>query len=475
MADIATEAGQALFLEWIGRYQYDPVLFVREALGVEPYPKQREILEAYGRGERKMSAKSGHGVGKSAVASWIAVHHILTRFPQKTVVTAPSSSQLYDALFAEIKHWIRRLPPPVQQLLEIKADAITLKAAPESSFISARTSRADQPEAMQGVHSDNVLLIGDEASGIAESVFEASIGSMSGENATTLLLGNPNHSSGFFYRTHTDLRGDWWTITISCVDAPGVSPAYIEDVRKRYGEQSNAFRVRVLGEFPLSDDDTVIPYEMLESAMLRDVRPTTAQPAVWGVDVARMGKDRSALAKRRGNALLEPVKTFRQMDTMQLVGAIKAEYDDCYAPDRPLEINVDAIGIGAGVADRLAELGLPARSINVSEHAALRERYRNLRAELWFTAREWFARRDASIPKDETLVNELALVKFKYTANGKLQIESKEDIKKRGFDSPDVADAFIMTFAGDALTVLYGHGPGRGWGRPIRRNLKGIV
>lgn len=418
---------------------------------------------------------SGHGVGKSAVASWIATHHLLTRYPQKTVVTAPSSPQLFDVLFAEIKAWIGRMKPELQALVEVKGERIELKARPETSFITARTSRPDQPEAIAGIHSENVLILADEASGIPEKVFEAGSGSMSGHTATTLLLGNPVRSSGLFFDTHHKLKDKWWTIRVSCEDSPRVSKDYIDDMRTRYGERSNAFRVRVLGLFPLADDDTVIPWDLVESAQNREVQANPRAPIVWGLDVARFGNDATALVKRQANVVFEVPRTWRALDTMQTAGRIMAEWEATSPDARPVEILVDVIGIGAGVCDRLRELGLPARGVNVSESPAMGDRFRNLRAELWWQAREWLGKLDCRLPQAEGLAKELVTPKYSITPTGKIQVESKDDMKKRGFESPNEADAFILTFAGAAATSTHGPAGSLSWAKPIIRALKGTA
>ena len=187
------------FIEFALRYRNDPVLFVREVLNTEPDVWQVEFLNHIAAGNRRISVRSGHGVGKSTASAWAMVWYLFLRFPVKIVVTAPTSSQLYDALFAELKRWVKQLPPMLQDQLDVKQDRVEVKEAPNEAFISARTSRAEQPEALQGVHSDNVMLVADEASGIPEAVFEAAAGSMSGHKAVTLLLGNPVRSTGFFY------------------------------------------------------------------------------------------------------------------------------------------------------------------------------------------------------------------------------------------------------------------------------------
>jgi phage terminase large subunit len=459
------------FAEFLRDYGSDSVRFVQEVLGVTPDPWQVTILRWYDAKERRISVRSGHGVGKSTVIAWILIHHQITRLPQKSVVTAPTSAQLFDALFAEMKTWILRLPKPLQLLLEVKQDRVALKSAPDESFISARTSRAEQPEALQGVHSEHVLLVADEASGVPEKVFEAAAGSMSGEHATTILLGNPVRGSGFFYDTHHRLSNTWKTLRVSCHDSPRVSKAFIADMAARYGEESNAYRIRVLGEFPLTDDDTVISLELVEAAVRRDVTQNPSAPIVWGVDVARFGGDSNALAKRQANVLLEPIRLWKGRDLMQSTGLIKAEWDACEIKDRPAEILVDSIGLGAGVVDRLRELNLPCRGINVSESPAMGETYANLRAELWFKARQWLSARDCSLPEDEELRACLVTPKYKFTSSGKIQIESKEDMKKRGLPSPDAADAFVLTLASDAAIGIHGRDYASNWAKPLKRGL----
>jgi hypothetical protein len=294
---------------------------------------------------------------------------------------------------------------------------------------------------------------------------------MSGHNAVTLLLGNPVRSSGFFYDTHTRLSDEWTTFQVACTDSPRVSDEYVKEMAMRYGEDSNVYRIRVIGEFPKGDDDTVIAMDLLESALNRDVAPSDYAPMIWGLDVARFGSDRSALCKRQGNAVTESIKTWKNLDLMQLTGAVVAEYQALAPSQQPKEILVDSIGLGAGVVDRLRELGLPARGINVSESPAMGGTYRNLKAELWYRARAWLEARDCKMPKDDVLISELATVRYSFTSNGKIAIEGKDEIRRRGLPSPDKADAFVLTFASDAIAGMYGSTGSSKWSQPLRRNL----
>lgn len=460
--------------EFVETYQNDPVKFVQEMLGAEPFDYQKEFLREVASPTRRLSVKSGHGTGKSTTASWAMLWFLLLKYPCKVVVTAPTSSQLFDAMFAELKRWIKELPREIQGLLNVKSDRVELVAAPAEAFISCRTARAENAgEALAGVHSDNVLLVIDEASGVPEVVFEASAGSMSSVNATTVMLSNPTRSSGTFFESHNRMRHSWWTRTWSCEDSPLVADEFIDEMRERYGETSSAFLVRVMGEFPLADDDTIIPFHLVESAQHRDIEESPETSQIWGLDVARMGSDKTALCKRTGSVVTD-IKSWGGLDLMQTVGRVKAEYDalEVWEQDN-LEILIDSIGQGAGVFDRCQELGMPVRAVNVSESPSMKETYLNLRAELWFRMKAWLENRTCKIPQNDRLLSELTSLKYTFTSSGKIKAESKQELKKRGFNSPDLADSLALTFASDPATAMSGaFKPFRG---ELRRNLQGIA
>lgn len=439
------------FLTAIDRYSRAPIAFVREVLHAEPDPWQLEALRAIAKGHTRISIRSGHGVGKSCFAAWVITWFANTRAPFKSAVTAPSSPQLFDVLWPETLKWFGKLPTGWRDLWDITADHIRLKADKEF-FITARTSRSDQPEAMAGLHSTHVLLVADEASGIPEAVFEAAGGSMSSAGAVTLLIGNPTRNTGYFWRSHNIERDRWYTMTVSCHDSARVSRSYIDEMARRYGEDSNAYRVRVLGQFPTADDDTLIAAELVDGAMTRDVPLDLTQPMLWGVDVARFGQDSSCLIKRCGYVVTEPPRRWRNIDTMQLAGAIKAEYDTSIS-SQPKLIVIDTIGVGAGVADRLHEQGLPVLGINVSEVPSQKVRFRRLRDELYVRMKEWLETRRVKLPKDDQLRDDLCGPRFTFTSEGKLQVESKEKMRSRGLPSPDASDALMLTLAEAALMV----------------------
>jgi hypothetical protein len=189
---------------------------------------------------------------------------------------------------------------------------------------------------------------------------------------------------------------------------------------------------------------------LAESAVTRDVDPVGEE--IWGLDVARFGDDRTALAKRRGNVCTEPVKWWRNKDLMQITGLVMNEYKE--AKIKPIVIFVDVIGFGAGVVDRLAEQDIPVQGINVAELPAFGEKFMRMRDELWWEAREWLRKMDCKLPDDGALIAELTLPTYAYTSSGKIKAEGKDEIKKRTAKtasslgkSPDLADAFCLTFS----------------------------
>jgi hypothetical protein len=452
------------------------IAFVEDILQDTPDDNQKKLLRAIARGERRVAVRSGHGVGKTTVLAWAIVWHLTVKFPQKTVCTAPTKNQLYDALAAETSAKINKLPVWLKSLFDVKVEEITLLTAPKESFVAFNTSRADTPEAMAGVHSDNVLLIVDEASGVPEPVFEAAIGSMSGHHAVTVLAGNPVRTAGMFFNVFNkkEVSETWFKLHIPCLGHPRVAPDFVDEVIRRYGKDSNAYRVRVLGEFPKGDLNTVISRELAVAAMHRDVAAQLVQE-VWGLDVARFGDDSTALARRRGNVLTRRVEIKQGWDMMQVSGWVKSEWDKCLLSERPCSINIDVIGLGAGVVDRLNELGLPAYGVNVSEKSAIfSDKYTNLRAEVWWTGREWLERLDCSLNGDEELMDELCGPTYTFTSSGKIKIESKDDMKKRGIPSPNRADAFLLTLATEAISIQHGSASPSGRTRdrePLKRYI----
>lgn len=444
----AVVVDQLLFLK------QNPTYFVRKIIGGEPTPWQEEALD-YLALHDKLAIRSGHGVGKSAFMAWVALWWMSTHYPCKIACTAPSAHQLEDVLWAEIRLWHRKMNPAFSSQIKISGDRMELVGSPES-FAVARTSRKEQPEALQGFHAEYMLFLIDEASGVPDNIFEVAEGALSTPGAKVIMAANPTRTSGYFFDAFHKDRELWMLMHIPyCKEnAHQFNPNYARSIATRYGADSNVYRVRVEGNFPKADDDSLIAFELMELALDRDVEATNVE-VVWGVDVARFGSNRSVIAKRKGNVQLGKAQWRQGLDTQQVARWVIDEYEACTDDERPSRIYVDAIGVGAGVVDRLREEHLPAIGINVAESPSSKEEFFKLRDELYWKVREWFEARNCKI-NDEDLMKELLVIHYAIPdASRKIKVEGKDDIKKRtsrdghGTDgwSPDIADAWMLTFA----------------------------
>lgn len=416
----------------------------------------------------RLAVASGRGIGKSALVSWLILWMLSTRLGSTIIVTANTEQQLRSRTWAELgkwltlainNHWYTKTATTIkpESWFEeaLKRD---LKIDTGYYYAQAQLWSEENPDAFAGIHSSyGVCLIMDEASGIPSPIYSVSEGFFTEptENRFWFTFSNPRRNNGPFYDSFTSKRKFWNLEQIDSRTVEGTDQKLFQQMLEQYGEDSTVARVEVRGEFPNADDDSVIPIELCRAAIDRDVALTTKAPIVWGLDVARFGGDNSALCIRQGNTVFE-IKTFKSMDLMQLCGAVKNLYDDCTPIEQPQEILIDVIGLGSGVVDRLAEQNLPVRGINVSEAPSSKKNYLNLRAELWFGMKDWLGQRNCRLPNDDELVSELAAPSYKYTSTGKIKIESKDEMKKRGIKSPDKADALALTMGSSAASFSGG-------------------
>lgn len=429
----------------------DRVGFVKYIIGVTPTNQQGDALRDLDKRDH-VAIKSGHGGGKSTVEVWCINHYIMTRPFPKIPCTAPSKHQLYDVLWAELSKWHRHMMSHgdagrmFASQYEWTKEKFFHRDHPNEWFASARTATKENPEALQGIHADYVLRVIDEASGVPEPIFEVSDGAHGRIETKEIMGANPTRLSGSFYDAFHKLRREYGVHTWNILESSIAPPKYAPRMERKYGKDSNIYRVRVLGEFPLRDGDSFIPYDLAEDAYKRDIEDQKGKPKVIGVDVARFGNDETVIAIRQGDEI-KPVHQLRNKGTMEVAGYVARLANE----EKPVQaIYVDVIGIGAGVYDRLEELGFPVISINVSESPAIDSlKYKRLRDELWGNTRDWLEARRGRIAdnEDRDLIGQLTTPKYRITSDGKIQIESKDDMRRRGLASPNMADAVNMTFA----------------------------
>ena len=448
--------------ESIPLWQENPEIFFREVLQFEPDDWQREAANDLAHNP-KVSIKSGQGVGKTGLEAAIFLWFI-TCFPYPRIVaTASTKQQLHDVLWSEISKWMSR-SPLLSQLLKWTKTYVYMVGNEKRWFGVART--ATKPENMQGFHEDNMLFIVDEASGVADPIMEAILGTLSGANNKLLMCGNPTKTSGTFYDSHTRDRALYKCHTVSSVDSIRTNKENIESLIKKYGWESNVVRVRVRGEFPNQEDDVFISLSIIEQcgSKLYELDEGKGMPyIIFGVDVARFGDDETIIY-RNVKGKLKIVKNRRGQDLMKTVGDIVVQYKKVIKefPDYKgrIYVNIDDTGLGGGVTDRLREVKREQKlhrlyviPINAAEKIETdtkdgkdaAEHYNNLTTHMWAVIKELLENKDIEIANDDETFAQLSTRKYFLSSNGKLELESKKEMKKRGLDSPDRGDAAALS------------------------------
>ncbi|WP_220031487.1 terminase B [Paenibacillus sp. S25] len=450
----------AAFKKRMPVYRKSPKTFFKEILNFSP-DKWQESVSADIAKHRFVSVRSGQGVGKTALEAAISLW-FLCCFPfPRVVCTAPTRQQLNDVLWAEISKW-QSQSPILKRILKWTKTKIYMKNYEERWFATART--ATKPENMQGFHEDYMLFIVDEASGVDDRIMAAIFGTLSGDYNKLFMCGNPTKTSGFFFDSHNRDREIYRTHRVSCLNSPRTSKENIEMLKAKYGEGSDVWRVRVLGEFPRGESDTFIALEAAEFAKDEVKIEPSGTKLFVGVDVARFGDDETTMYARMGGKVVKTHFHHKQ-DTMTTTGWVLRLVDDVkteYSEVDEVEIRIDDSGIGGAVTDRMNEIneekGLGYTIIPVNNGSAAEDgHYGNLVAEQWGHIKEMLEANmsnyvlgkpgDLQLPDDEKLITQLTSRKWRMGSNGKIFLERKEDMKKRGLQSPDRADAFVLAFA----------------------------
>lgn len=440
------------------QYQGDPVAFTRDCINWRPGEALAEYQEAaladlpvYGR----VTVRGPHGLGKSALMSWAMLWFALTRDGEdwKIPSTASAWRQLTKFLWPELRKWARRLHwdkvgrEPFSERNELLSLSIKLDTGEAFALAS------DNSAMIEGAHARHLMYVFDESKVIPNATWDSAEGAFSTGEAYWMACSTPGEPQGRFYEIHRRAPGfeDWKVhhVTLEqAIKAGRINEEWAEQRRKQWGEGSAVYQNRVLGEFATSDEEGVIPLGLVEAANERwhelnesgDWDPFTCV----GVDVGR-GGDKSVLALRHGWAIRD-LRRDSQRNTMAVTGkaaGVLRKYDG-YAI-------VDVIGVGAGVVDRLREMGLDVRSFNAGERTDLTDDtgelgFADKRSAAWWTMREILENEPIALPPDDRLTGDLTAPKWSVRSGGKIKVESKEDVKKRIGRSTDDGDAVIQAF-----------------------------
>lgn len=460
-----TQAKMAeVFHKKVKSYQADPVLFAKEVIGYEPDDWQADTLKDLADPTvRRVSVRSGQGVGKTATEA-VALMWFLTCFPfARVVATAPTRQQLNDVLWSEIAKWQAK-SPLLNVILKWTKTYIYMAGMEKRWFAVART--ATKPENMQGFHEENMLFIVDEASGVAEPIMEAVLGTLSGPNNKLLMCGNPTKTSGTFYDSHTNprMRPLYRTRCVSSRDVERTDKENIEMLERRYGKESNVVRVRVDGEFPLQEDDVFIPISLVMRAINTDYTPRPEPLSIQiGCDVARFGDDKTVIGFRVDEKV-EFYQKIRGQDTQKTADKLielGEKLIERYNFKSPVPICVDDGGVGGGVVDRLSRIKQndPARFwwlhvMRIQFGKRIKHKhYHDSTTYMMGVLRKLLEETEDDgkpkpveiiLPDDDDLIGQLSCRKYSMTDQSKQKIESKDDMKKRNLPSPDEADCVLL-------------------------------
>lgn len=455
----------------IGSYSRDPLGFVKYAYpwGEEgelakvsgPREWQADILGAIGKALKaghkgkltpiRVAVASGHGVGKSALVAWLVDWALATFEHSRVIVTANTGGQLQTKTWPEVAKWYNLLI--CKHWFDLASTSLKMPGHSQTWRADQVTWSKENTEAFAGLHNagKRLVVIFDEASTIADKVWEVTEGALTDEDTEIIwvVFGNPTRNTGRFrecFGRHANL----WTIKrqIDSRKVPGTNKPLIDQWIETYGEDSDFVRVRVRGTFPRAGSLQFIASDLVTEAMKRPPEQNPHAPIIIGVDVARFGEDKSVIYVRKGldGRTSKPLK-FSGIDNMVLAGRVAELYRQLDAD----ALFVDAGG-GAGVIDRLRQLKVPVMEVsfagkpNNSRFNDESVLVANKRAEMWAAMRSWL-KNGGAIPDDTELEEELTGVEYGFNLRDELQLERKEDMKARGLSSPDTADALALTFA----------------------------
>ncbi len=493
-----SDEAREIAAQLIARWYDDPVRFAWDVFGVQLWRAQRRICKAIARSSRghvRVAVKSGHKIGKSLVIAVVALWWWVTRPAARVIMTAPTGRQIRSILWREVKKLWGKAADRLKcmgglggRLHEVPELGLQHIESGEQSEVVGFSTK--EPERMAGTSGENILYLIDEASGIGRAIFEAIDGNRAG-GASILMFSNPTQTSGEFYDAFHSKKHLYICFSFSSEETPNVRAGkkvipgvatreWLAEKRDEYGpdyENDPRYRVRVLGEFPLQAADQVVSLKDIERAHLvwytfaaqalqrrelladpkrwRDIIRTPHELAVvrgaWqatperlqiGVDPARYGDDLTVIYPRRGLRLFRP-RALKYCDGQDVADEVMTCIEEYVVGVERPGVLIDAIGIGASAYDHLKhKSGIEVFAVNSGEGPTdgNDDEFVNLRAEIGLGMRSWI-RAGGGFEPDQRLQDDLLAPKYFLDGVGRVQIESKKDLKKRIGRSPDHGDA----------------------------------
>jgi hypothetical protein len=440
-----------------------PAFFAREILGQDPWSMPERIMAAVAKPRARVAVKACHSSAKTHTAAGITLWWTVNG--GIVITTAPTWPQVKTLLWREIAAAYERSRFRLGGTL----NTVEWQVGPQQYAMGLSTNEGVR---FQGFHG-KVLIILDEAPGVRPDIFEAIEGIRAGGDVRVLMLGNPTIASGPFYEAFTRDRRTWQTFTIDAFDTPNLDGVTIEELRAipqddednpmlahnprpylttrrwvheklhTWGEESPLWQARVRGNFPQQSEDALLSLAWLEAARLREIAPVKGDEWAAGIDVAGPGESETSLGIRHGPRLVR-LASWTKADPRGEVLAALEPYKD-----RLARVSVDSVGQGYYFARHLEDHGYKGRvaDVNVGEAANDTEKYANWKAELYWALRLRLSSGDFAGLDDETAMGQLAGIRYRHDARGRVVIEGKDEARKRGVPSPDRAEAVMLTYA----------------------------
>ncbi len=421
------------------RLQSDPAEFFRTVLGATLTPDQERVVASV-RDNRRTAAPAGHSVGKSFVAAGLTLWYLVTRPGAKVVTTAPTWRQVEEVLWREIARSHATALFPIGG----KLSGTQLELGPNWFAMGLST---DDSTRFQGIHAPYVMVVLDEATGVAHEIWDAAESIAVGPHDRFVAIGNPTDPTSRFKAVCES--GKWNVVEINAEDHPNVvegrmvvpggpTREWIAEREADYGgRDSNLYRARVLGRWPEQGDDALISMRDVEAAVARWT-PPIGRAIASGTDVARFGSDETVLIAIHQGGVVAPAVVRTGQDTMATAGLIRFLGARLNA--------IDDTGVGGGVTDRLRELKDAVVPVNFGESAQEPERFVNRRTELWWNLREALREGRLALPSDARTTADLTNVRYGMDSAGRVKLEPKDAIKKRLGRSPDRGDALALAW-----------------------------
>jgi hypothetical protein len=463
LGDLVERHERAKGLDSFQRYEDDLPGFAKDYFGVELWSKQLEIWDAL-QLSPLVSVAGANGTGKDFFSAVALIHHAVCR-RGLGILTAATQRQAVEVCMGEVTRLFNRAKDLPGELFR---SALRIDGDQACGIVAMASTEASR---LTGFHGPRILGVLSEAQGLEPWVLEAFLASAVGEDDRLLAVGNPLFNSGWFFDSSRDPI--WEAITIPATEHPNVvegkvvipggpTREWVELVGAKYGTTSSIYRSRVLALPPDQGEESLIPRSHLDRAAAkwpdamamieRDRQRGTLTEPVVAIDPARYGPDSTCLCFVRGNTVEEFV-VWNGLDTMQTVDRAVDEmrkhgfrpYSN-YAPAFGAVV-VDTIGIGSGVADRFRQLGYTVEGFNAGAPPMTeKEQFLNKRAASYWNLKTMLEEDRIVLPPDEKLFGELLAITWKPTADGKIQLEPKDQLKGRLGRSPDRADACSMAF-----------------------------